>query len=163
MEPPIAVDPGPHKLPVTAVTTVHEPTTTTTTTTVVTGSPDPPVAKTPAGPLPPQETTQTTVTILRPERPPPSIPTLPSGKPGYTGPKSGTLVVSARVDKGAPVVLSDEGVPGGLPGVPVIVDFDSREFAVVTAPSPANGWKKLVLRSRNKVHSVISVRWTVLE
>ncbi len=52
---------------------------------------------------------------------------------------------------------------GALPGVPVMIDVDAREFAIAEAPSPTNGWKRLVIRSRRKTHSVVTVRWTVLQ
>ena len=52
---------------------------------------------------------------------------------------------------------------GALPGVPVMIDIDAREFAIAEAPSPGNGWRRLVIRSRRKTHSVVTIRWTVIK
>jgi hypothetical protein len=51
---------------------------------------------------------------------------------------------------------------GALPGVPVIIDINQREFALAETPSPSNGWSRLVIRSRSKRHSVVSIKWTVI-
>lgn len=52
---------------------------------------------------------------------------------------------------------------GELPGVPVVIDLDSKEFAVAEAPAPSNGWKRLVIRSRHRRHSVILIKWSILQ
>jgi hypothetical protein len=97
---------------------------------------------------------------------PPQIPANPStvtrspgGPPAraYSGPRSGVVTWSGQIEKGGTVTLD-----GKLPGVPVMVDIDTREFAIVEGPSPANGWNRVVVRSKNKRHTVISLQWTVL-
>jgi hypothetical protein len=75
----------------------------------------------------------------------------------YTGPRSGTLNWSGIMTKGQLVAME------GLPGIPVMIDFDAKEFSVVEPPSPSNAWKRLVLRSRKGRHAVITVRWTAIK
>jgi hypothetical protein len=75
----------------------------------------------------------------------------------YEGPKSGVINWSGRIEKEGTITLD-----GKLPGVPVMIDIDSKEFAIVEAPSPANAWNRVVIRSRNKRHTVIRVGWAVL-
>jgi hypothetical protein len=95
------------------------------------------------------------VTTFRPA-PAPATPPPPVIKP-YAGPKSGVINWSGRIEKEGTVTLD-----GKLPGVPVMIDIDTREFAIVEAPSPANGWNRVVIRSKNKRHTVIAVGWAVL-
>lgn len=86
----------------------------------------------------------------------------------YKGPSSGTIVWSGPVD--ADEVITIEGdhstkgsVSGALPGVPVQVDLDAKEFAIVDGPAPSNGWKRLAIRSKRKRQAVISIHWSVLQ
>ena len=101
-------------------------------------------------------------TILRPLR---QAPTL--RKP-YNGPNSGIVVWSGQVPKGDTVTVEDGlasvgTVTGSLPGVPVIVDLEARYFALVEAPSPLNGWKRLAIRSKIGKPVAIVIKWTVVE
>jgi hypothetical protein len=103
---------------------------------------------------------------LPPQEVPPAAPPV-AGKPAYTGPSSGTLIWSGRLEKGGTVTIeagqiSSGTLQGGLPGVPVLIEMDQREFAMAETPSPSNGWQRLVFRSRNKRHSVISIKWIVI-
>jgi hypothetical protein len=111
------------------------------------------------------------VEILKPESgsqspaPPPLIPAPP--KATYTGPPAGTIIWSGRVDKGETIEINGDRASSGtlhgkLPGVPVSVNLDVREFAVAEAPGPRNNWSKLVFRSRNRRHTVVTVEWKVL-
>ncbi len=96
---------------------------------------------------------------VRPGLPGSTTPNTP-GNPGsaaYAGPRSGTLNWSGKLTKGQLVAIE------GLPGIPVMIDFDAKEFSVVEPPSPRNGWKRLVIRSRNQRHKVITIRWTAIE
>jgi hypothetical protein len=95
------------------------------------------------------------VTTLRPP-PAPATPPAPGIK-AYGGPKSGVVNWSGRIEKNGTVALD-----GKLPGVPVMINIDTKEFAIVEAPSPANGWNRVVIRSKNKRHTVIAVGWAVL-
>jgi hypothetical protein len=92
---------------------------------------------------------------LQPPAQPAPIPA-PGPKP-YSGPQSGVVNWSGRIEKGGTVTLD-----GKLPGVPVMVNIDTKEFAIVEAPSPANGWNRVVVRSKNKRHTVITIGWAVL-
>lgn len=91
---------------------------------------------------------------------PPAVVAPPPPPPGpkpYAGARSGSLNWSGRIEKGGTVTIDH-----GLPGVPVMVDIDTKEFAIVEAPSPGNGWNRVVIRSKNKRHTVITVGWSVL-
>jgi hypothetical protein len=88
-------------------------------------------------------------------------------KPAYAGPPAGTIVWSGRVDKGETIEIHGDRASSGtlhgkLPGVPVSVNLDVREFAIAEAPGPRNNWSKLVFRSRNRRHTVVTVEWKVL-
>jgi len=49
---------------------------------------------------------------------------------------------------------------GGLPGVPISINVQPLELVgVKEAPGPTNNWKRLVLRSKKKIHAVISIEW----
>jgi len=101
----------------------------------------------------------------RASMPPPAMPApQPAIRPPavippkrYEGPRLGTTTWSGQIEKGGVVTID-----GKLPGVPVMIDLDTKEFAVVEAPSPANGWNRMVIRSKNRRHTVISIQWTVL-
>src|SRR5260370_633119 len=98
-------------------------------------------------------------------RPDSNIIVTPPPPPVYSGPTSGVINWSGHLDKNGAVVIegptTQSGtVNGSLPGVPVMIDVDTKEFAIAEAPSPSNGWKRLVIRSRRKVHSVVTIRWT---
>jgi hypothetical protein len=57
---------------------------------------------------------------------------------------------------------SQGALNGALPGVPVIIEVEPKDIGVVEAPSPGNGWQKLVLRSRRNMNAVVTIRWRVL-
>jgi len=48
---------------------------------------------------------------------------------------------------------------GALPGVPVIVDVEPKDIAVMETPAPSNGWKRIVLRSRSDRNIVVTIHW----
>ena len=75
----------------------------------------------------------------------------------YQGPSSGVLNWSGRVEKDQLVTIE------GLPGIPVMIDLDAKEFSVVEPPSPSNRWQRLVVRSRNRKNASIAVRWTAIQ
>ncbi len=127
----------------------------------------PPQARMPAPPaaMPPPEPT-----VPAPNRtmPPPGVtpappstallpPPLPRQRKSYDGPRSGVTTWSGQLDKGQTVTID-----GRLPGVPVMINLDTKEFAIVEAPSPANGWNRVVIRSKSRRHTVVSIQWTVL-
>lgn len=78
--------------------------------------------------------------------------------PAYSGPRSGVINWSGRLEKNGSIVLQD-----GLPGVPVSIELDTREFALAEAPAPSNQWSRIVIRSKSKRHSVVSIKWSVLQ
>lgn len=118
----------------------------------------------PAPAKPAERPKQEQVTIRPPVPPPP--PAEPP-KPAYSGPSTGVVVWSGKLEKGESVVIEGGNASAGtlngkLPGVPVSVNLDVREFALAEAPSPSNNWSKLVIRSRNRRHTVVTIEWKVL-
>jgi hypothetical protein len=107
---------------------------------------------------------------VRPTLPDAPVPNT-SGNPGplaYSGPRSGTINWSGQLEKDGVITIEGNGassgsMTGGLPGVPVSIDFNSKEFALAEAPAPSNGWKRLVMRSRHTRHSAIAIQWTVIQ
>jgi len=130
-----------------------------------------PAAATPADRPPPQR-----VEIFRPDpspppasRPPLEPPPAPPGRVAYSGQGSGVINWSGKIDKNETVSI-DGGqasagtvLQGALPGVPVMLDIDHAEFALAEVPAPSNGWSRLRIRSRNRRHTVITIRWTVIQ
>jgi hypothetical protein len=110
------------------------------------------------------------VEIFRPDTSAPPQPGTPAPAPkpaGYTGPPSGTIVWSGQLEKNGTITIdgahaSDGSLNGQLPGVPVMVTVSPPDIGVAEAPGPQNGWKRLVLRSRNTRRSVVTIQWTVL-
>lgn len=52
---------------------------------------------------------------------------------------------------------------GGIPGVPISINVQPLELVgVQEAPGPSNNWKRLVLRSKKKIHAVISIEWKTI-
>ncbi len=91
----------------------------------------------------------------------------PAPSRGYTGPASGVMTWSGKLDKGATVVFdsgraSQGTLNGSLPGVPIMVEVEPKDVGVAEAPSPSNGWKRLSIRSRKDKQSVVTIRWRVL-
>jgi hypothetical protein len=85
----------------------------------------------------------------------------------YMGPSSGSLVWEGPVD-GADLIDIQDGSPnrgsltGTLPGVPIMVQaFPANDVTIAVAPSPSNGWKRIVLRVRAKGLKKVTVRWAL--
>jgi hypothetical protein len=121
--------------------------------------------------MPPPVETQPPVLQQRPVEPPPrpvEAPPQPPPKPAYSGPRSGLINWSGTLEKDGTVTIegthaTSGSLSGGLPGVPVIIELDPREYAIVEAPAPSNGWKRLTVRSRKKRNAVVPIRWTVIQ
>jgi hypothetical protein len=126
-------------------------------------------------PVPPRvsQATQDPPRVFRPSPSPADVPApprtpAPTPAPAYSGPRSGVINWSGQLEKNGTIVLQGDQASAGtlngrLPGVPVIVELDTREFALAEAPGPSNHWSKLVVRSKNKRHTVVSIRWSVLQ
>jgi hypothetical protein len=114
---------------------------------------------------------QRRVEILKPETPiPQEAPrqAAPPVKPAYSGPPSGVVLWSGRLDKNGSVTIDGNSASfgnlnGALPGVPIMIEVDQREFALAETPSPSNGWKRITIRSRSKRHSVVTIKWSILK
>lgn len=94
-------------------------------------------------------------------------PTKPT-PPHYVGPSTGTITWSGEIEKSGTVEIEGDqastgSLEGALPGVPVMIDIDTKEFAVAVAPSPENDWKRIVIRSKKRRHSTIEIRWSVIQ
>jgi hypothetical protein len=88
-------------------------------------------------------------------------------QPPYLGPSTGTLVWEGPVD-GADLIDIQDGSPnrgsvsGTLPGVPVMVQaFPANAVTIAVAPSPSNGWRRIVLRVKAKGVKKVTVRWAL--
>lgn len=131
--------------------------------------PDPAPA---AAPAPPPQQQQPALKerpqILRPEpQPTPPQAAQPAPAARYSGPSSGVLTWSGKLEKGATVLLDGAHASlgtlnGALPGVPVMIEVEPKDIGIAEGPSPSNGWKRLSLRSRKDKHSVITIRWKLL-
>jgi WXG100 protein secretion system (Wss), protein YukD/zinc-ribbon domain len=87
----------------------------------------------------------------------------------YSGPTTGVLLWSGHLEKNGTVTIDDAGASRGevrgnrLPGLPVQISLDNnREFAVEQAPGPANGWKRLTIRSTKGKSSNVRITWSVV-
>lgn len=113
------------------------------------------------------------VEVFRPETPIPSETPRSSTPPPaaahsqYSGATAGVILWSGRLDKNESFTIDGSTatsgtLTGALPGVPVMIEIDQREFALAETPSPSNGWKRLTVRSRGKRHSVVTIKWSIL-
>jgi serine/threonine protein kinase len=86
-----------------------------------------------------------------------------SGRAPYSGPKEGRLVWTGELEPGQSADLtgkSDAGsVSGSLPGVPISIEVHPATVHVVTAPSSANQWRRVVVQNDGKKVSVVIVSW----
>jgi hypothetical protein len=99
--------------------------------------------------------------------PAPAPPPPPAAKPVYSGPPSGTLVWSGQLKKNGTITIQGDhasvgSLHGELPGVPIMIEIQPSDVGIAEAPSPANGWKRVVLRSRVNRRSVVTIQWKVL-
>ncbi len=122
--------------------------------------------------LPPRESPPTPPANPSPAPPPNLPPTQQSpepapqrGRPAYQGPSAGTLIWSGQIRENTLVrIEGDQVAPGRLtgelPGVPVTIETPS-EFVVAEAPSPANNWKRLYLRSVKRINRAVVIKWSL--
>ena len=111
--------------------------------------------------------------IVRPQQEPappavqpmtPAPPQVPALTPQQAVPAAGTVMWSGPLQRDRTIVIdgataSAGTLRGALPGVPVIIEVDSKDVGVAEAPSPSNGWKRVVLRSRVNRNTVVNIRW----
>lgn len=81
-------------------------------------------------------------------------------QPGTKISKSGFIVWKGSIEKDGIIEIDgDTCTPGsiqaGLPGVPVTVNLDTKNYAMVEFPSAANGYRRMKIRSRSKKESII--------
>jgi hypothetical protein len=111
------------------------------------------------------------VEILKPETPIPQEAPRPAAQPAkasYSGPPAGVMLWSGQLEKNGSVTINGKtasfgNLTGELPGVPVMIEVDQREFALAESPGPSNGWKRMTIRSRSKRHSVVTIKWSILK
>lgn len=89
-----------------------------------------------------------------PSKPAPAVSAVPS---------SGFIVWKGAVEKGGVIefngnVASPGSIQTGLPGVPVQIDLYTKNFALVEFPSASNNYRRMRIRSKNKVDSII-IKW----
>ncbi len=133
----------------------------------------------PVAPAPPATPGPGPTPPVRPAEDPPAAP-LPRPAPTdaaqppppaqpYSGPKSGIINWSGLLEKGGTFTVEGERaltgqvLYGALPGLPVVLEFDSTEFALAESPGPRNQWNRLTIRSLRRRHSVVSIKWTLLQ
>jgi hypothetical protein len=80
---------------------------------------------------------------------------------------SGVLIWTGSLDKHTVVTLdsgsaSSGRLQGALPGIPVSIEVEPNGVGVAEAPSPSNGWKRIVLRCRKGNFSQVTIRWHAL-
>ncbi len=73
---------------------------------------------------------------------------------------AGIIVWKGLVEKDGIIEIDgDKCDPGsiqaGLPGVPVTINFDTKNYAMVEFPSASNGYKRMKIRSRSRKESII--------
>jgi hypothetical protein len=135
-------------------------------------------AYTPPPSRPPSQPVEERQPILRPERSYPPAPVTPaqpqttappaSTAARYTGPSSGMLMWSGKLDRNSVVTIDGSSastgtLTGSLPGVPVTLETDLTNVGFAEMPSPSNGWKKVSLRSKKSQNIVVNIRWRVID
>jgi hypothetical protein len=72
------------------------------------------------------------------------------------------------MEKNVPIEIEGSRASAGslrgdfLPGVPVHIEVEPSDIAIVEPPSPSNGFRRLVLRSRSKRNIVVTITWKKL-
>ena len=126
-----------------------------------------PSTQPPSEPSPQSSSQRPRVEILRPESTPVPIPALPppAAPPVHEGSATGTLLWSGVMERNTPIEIEGSRASTGalhgdfLPGVPVQVEVRPSDIAIVEPPSPSNGFRRLVLRSRVKRNIVVTITW----
>jgi hypothetical protein len=59
-------------------------------------------------------------------------------------------------------VATAGNLQGVLPGVPVSIEVDAKDIALLESPRASNGFKKITLRSHKKRNGPIVIRWKVV-
>ena len=82
-------------------------------------------------------------------------------------PASGVVTWSGKLEKNGTITIdgttaSMGTLNGALPGVPVLIDVEPKDVGVAEAPGPANGWRRLVFRSRVNRNTVVTIKWQTL-
>jgi len=78
------------------------------------------------------------------------------GRGGIPEGLSGVILAPGRYEPGEVVTIE-----GQLPGIPVRIEVDTREFTVVEAPSPSNDWNRISLKAKTRRHTSAEIRWTI--
>ncbi|HEY6303627.1 MAG TPA: EsaB/YukD family protein [Terriglobales bacterium] len=92
----------------------------------------------------------------------------------YSGPQKGVLIWSGQIEKNGVIVIEGNKIVDSqgpslsslegdmLPGVPVQVSIEAKDFAIEEAPGPSNGWNRLSLRSKKGKRGVVKITWMVV-
>ncbi len=80
---------------------------------------------------------------------------------------AGIIVWKGLVEKDGIIEIDgDKCDPGsiqaGLPGVPVTINLDTKNYAMVEFPSASNGYKRMKIRSRSRKESII-LNWQLAD
>jgi hypothetical protein len=89
------------------------------------------------------------------------------GNPSEKRSGSGTIVWTGQVEKDEHIVIEGATanigiVQGSLPGVPCRIQISDPSVAVVEAPRPSNGFRRVVLRWNRGGSFSVKINWEVL-
>jgi hypothetical protein len=82
--------------------------------------------------------------------------------------RTGVLTWVGSLEKNATVTIDDAGasrgsVQGTFPGLPIQIALDNpKEFSVMDAPGPSNGWKRITIRSNRGHGTTVRIAWFVI-
>jgi hypothetical protein len=83
--------------------------------------------------------------------------------------QSGTFIWSGTTDKNGLVTIDGSATSHGmvrgevLPGVPVVVRLDSKDFTVVQGPDSSSGWKRFTFSCKKAKNSAqLKISWNVV-
>jgi hypothetical protein len=101
-----------------------------------------------------------------------TVEPLPAKTEEHNGPvtqDSGLILWSGALEGGQTLTINGSQastgsvLSGKLPGIPVVLNVTPLELVgIQEAPGPSNGWARLVLRSRKKMHAVVSIEWKAI-
>jgi hypothetical protein len=83
--------------------------------------------------------------------------------PAYDGPKSGIVTWTGNAGRNQTIKITNgaPGVSGAFPGLPIEATVSDHNVQILTAPSPANGWKMILVQTQAK-EKTISIVWRLV-
>ena len=83
--------------------------------------------------------------------------------PAYAEPKSGIVTWTGNAGRNQTIKITngESGVTGAFPGLPIEATVSDHNVQILTAPSPLNGWKTVLVQTQAK-EKTISIIWKVV-